>query len=66
MFLTSDDEQLTHFGISIFLNALRGMPQITIGHISKVMDVIQTALTVGTLHRDQFWGGMDLHYMHEI
>ena len=52
MFLTSDDEQLTHFGISVFLNALRGMPQITIGHISKVMDVIQTALTVGTLHRD--------------
>ena len=64
--LTKNDTQLGSFGISLFLNALRGMPQITIGHISKVMDVIQTALTVKKLQHDQFWGGMDLHYMHEI
>ncbi|CAL5995741.1 Conserved_hypothetical protein [Hexamita inflata] len=65
MSLTRDDT-ISYFSISSFFNALRAIPQISVGILSKVMDEIKAAITVGILQKDLFWGGLDLSFMQSI
>lgn len=42
------------------------MPNVTEHTLNKVMDEIKAALSLGTLKKDSFWGGLDIGYMHEL
>lgn len=66
IFFSREDKHLNHFSISMFINAIRAMPTATIHTINKVMDEIKAALSLGTLKRTSFWGGLDLGYMHQL
>lgn len=66
IFVSRDDKYLQDFCISTFINAIKFMPSVTIHTINKVMDEIKAALSLGTLKKDSFWGGLDIGYMHQL